>query len=410
MARFEFPQNPINGAITTNDETGVTYIYDLSSHTWSVYGTNATDSFATTVQLNAEQSQRISADNALDGRITTLESAPAPDPDSSAAVTYLIQTDKILRSSDPAIELVDSAGFYSNVTFQGTGGIAVSSDAQSIIIDASNLEVDVDLSDIEADIAALQEAVGGGLTDQDSIQNQLDLLSVQRGSVAKYKLEDTVLEIASRRGEFYTNANKASDVTIMSFASLDLDGNTTKPVNDGDIIELNFGNSILRYTARGSSIEALPVDYADGSHSFSSGQEMNVYIYPLNSTSASKDYVDAQDDLNKQYVDDVVAGLASSLSKDYVDAQDELNKQYVDTVVAGLVSSLNLEDSEPDIFYGDYPPTGTRTNGELWFDSMNLRLNVYSQGAWVNPDRNDGAALENRITLVESRIAQLEGN
>jgi len=131
------------------------------------------------------------------------------------------------------------------------------------------------------------------------VQNALDIaeLEITKGSVARYKLEDTVLEVASRRGEFYTNANKASDVTIMSFASLDLNGNTTKPVNDGDIIEFDTGSSILRYTAGGSSIEALPVTYTDGSHSFSSGQEMDVYIYPQNKQGASKDYVDAQDDL-----------------------------------------------------------------------------------------------------------------
>ncbi len=27
-----------------------------------------------------------------------------------------------------------------------------------------------------------------------------------------------------------------------------------------------------------------------------------------------------------------------------------------------------------------------------------------------NPDRNDGATLENRISALEARIAQLEGN
>ena len=32
-------------------------------------------------------------------------------------------------------------------------------------------------------------------------------------------------------------------------------------------------------------------------------------------------------------------------------------------------------------------------DGDIWFDSMHLRLNVWSQGAWINPDRNDGAIL-----------------
>jgi hypothetical protein len=83
----------------------------------------------------------------------------------------------------------------------------------------------------------------------------------------------------------------------MSFATLDISGNTTKPINDGDIIEFDFGNSVVRYTAGGSTIAALPVTYNDGSHNFSAGEEMDVYIYPQNKSGASKEYVDAQDDL-----------------------------------------------------------------------------------------------------------------
>jgi hypothetical protein len=86
------------------------------------------------------------------------------------------------------------------------------------------------------------------------------------------------------------------------------------------------------------------------------------------------------------------------------------NKRYVDNAVAGIASSLSIEDDEPDIHYGDYPPTGERKNGEVWFDSMNLRLNVYSQGQWVNPDRNDGADVEDRMSALEVRLAQLEAN
>jgi hypothetical protein len=41
---------------------------------------------------------------------------------------------------------------------------------------------------------------------------------------------------------------------------------------------------------------------------------------------------------------------------------------------------------------------------------MNLRLNVFSQGAWINPDRNDGADVEDRMSALEVRIAQLESN
>ena len=51
--------------------------------------------------------------------------------------TYLLQTDKITRAGEPAIELVDSEGNYSNVKFVGVGDIVVTSDIAGINISAN---------------------------------------------------------------------------------------------------------------------------------------------------------------------------------------------------------------------------------------------------------------------------------
>ena len=73
----------------------------------------------------------------------------------------------------------------------------------------------------------------------------------------------------------------------------------------------------------------------------------------------------------------------------------------VDNLIAGqaeqsqrvnsLVSDLMLENN---IYYGDEAPTGditgTLRNGDLWVDSDDLTLKFYTQGAWVNPDRQSG--------------------
>ena len=130
-------------------------------------------------------------------------------------------------------------------------------------------------------------------------QNALDIaeLEVTKGSVARYKVVDTVLGVAARPGELYTNSSNASLVTTLSFASVDGSSNATKPMNDGDIIEFDFGNGVVRYVAGGSNANALPVTYADGQHTFSTNEEMDVYIYPQNKAGASKEYVDAADDL-----------------------------------------------------------------------------------------------------------------
>ena len=65
----------------------------------------------------------------------------------------------------------------------------------------------------------------------------------------------------------------------------------------------------------------------------------------------------------------------------YVDAQ-RLNS---------VVSDALLENN---IYYSDGPPvgdiTGTLRNGDLWVDSDDLSIKFYSQGQWINPDRQVG--------------------
>ena len=52
-------------------------------------------------------------------------------------MTYLLQTDKVLRSGEPAIELVDSEGNFSNVKVVGANGIVVTSDMQGLKLDGA---------------------------------------------------------------------------------------------------------------------------------------------------------------------------------------------------------------------------------------------------------------------------------
>jgi hypothetical protein len=128
-------------------------------------------------------------------------------------------------------------------------------------------------------------------------------------------------------------------------------------------------------------------------------------------------------DLDNYYdKNEIDAKFAAGLLPGDVDASDYWTKDEVsaalESVRAGLQANINTTNdlivppgqNNPETYYGDYAPTGNLLNGDLWFDAMNLRLNVWSQGAWINPDRNDGATLENRISALEARIAQLEGN
>ena len=479
---FDFPNPPGSGPVT-NPATGVTYQYDAASQTWVVVSSAAADALAGTLDdvkddvtdLQTSQGQQNTAINNLavengdhEARITELELAPT-------AVTYQIGTDKVMRAGEPAIELVDSEGYFSNVKFQGRGGIAVTSDLQSIIIDGSGIDAggDVNLDNYYTKAEADAKEI--------HLQGQIDELLVTKGTPAAYTLNDIGIVLGARPGDFYIDNTIAQQITFISLSPEDNNGNA-RPIGDvGDIIEIvasSFNNRSYRYTITQITEGLAGVSFlsaADPNDLLIPGNTFSIYVYPQNKTTASIDYVDQQDDLKLSKTGGVITGelhfdrgegggnmmiypnvgtadtaiyalnnstlrfrtvagdTADSgerkthigISKDPItlepvtniyhladptSATHGANKRYVDNAVAGVASSLSIEDTEPDIHYGDYPPSGNRTNGEIWFDSFNLRLNVYSQGAWINPDRNDGASLENRIAALEARLAQLEGN
>lgn len=68
-----------------------------------------------------------------------------PEVEIPEQVTYLLQTDKVLRYGEPAIELVDSEGNFSNVKFVGANGIVVTSDMQGIKLDGAAFATTDDL-------------------------------------------------------------------------------------------------------------------------------------------------------------------------------------------------------------------------------------------------------------------------
>ena len=50
------------------------------------------------------------------------------------------------------------------------------------------------------------------------------------------------------------------------------------------------------------------------------------------------------------------------------------------------------------IYYSDVsPPTTNINDGDLWFDSANLRLNVRHSNAWLFPDRVEDTALKTAL-------------
>ena len=209
MSAFQFP-DPASEQSVTNPSTGSTYEWKADPGKWVLVSTS--------VEM----------------------------PEIPEQVTYQIQTDKILRAGQPAIELVDSAGFYSNVKVTGTKGVGVTSDFNGIIVDGSTLQKD-------------------------------------KVSIVKYSIKDTEqgAGLGSRDGEVYFNSSSAKDVTLISFAPSDLSGKDLRPILVGDIIELDINSgTIVRYIAEGSDSNVLMVSHIGGNRSLIKGDPVSVSLFP----------------------------------------------------------------------------------------------------------------------------------
>ena len=74
-----------------------------------------------------------------------------------------------------------------------------------------------------------------------------------------------------------------------------------------------------------------------------------------------------------------------------------LNQVDVRSTLASLQAQLDSIQHDSDtknIYYSDSAPGGPLEDGDIWFDSHNLRLNVRHTGAWVFPDRVEDTALK----------------
>jgi len=227
-----------------------------------------------------------------------------------------------------------------------------------------------------------------------------------------------------RPGEISVDTQKASDITIISFGDTSAEGLSIGTVTVGDklcMTKIDTGRKYFYNITSGttnSGIYGVEFIEEDSWYGTSNITQNPHYLEIFPRAAFGRD-VDLEDYYNKSEID---AKFAAGIMPGDVDASDYFTKtevtQAIETVRAGLQTKIDdtndliVEPGEnnPETYYGDYAPTGQLLNGDLWFDAMNLRLNVFSQGAWINPDRNDGADVEDRMSALEVRIAQLESN
>jgi hypothetical protein len=146
----------------------------------------------------------------------------------------------------------------------------------------------------------------------ESLQNEVEELATQRGAAREYTVKGVSYNVASRDGELYLSSTTAADINVISIGIRDINGNETPPVDVGDILDLEVEGEINRYTVTNGNITGLELSYQSGESTFAVDQNVRVYIYPQNSSSASKEYVDAQDSALKDYIDTEIDNLDST--------------------------------------------------------------------------------------------------
>ena len=169
--------------------------------------------------------------------------------------------------------------------------------------DEAALAAYVKTDDFEADQTRQDDAFAADQEAQDELiaenRRSIEELEVTKGPVSRYECKGTSFNLATRNGDLYVNDATAANVTIISFAAFDLNGNPTRPVSVGDIVEfvesatLRSVGQVSRFRiTSGDDPGALEVAYLNGANNFAVGETEEVYIYPQNEETASKEYVD----------------------------------------------------------------------------------------------------------------------
>ena len=192
MSAFQFP-DPASQQSVTNPSTGSTYEWKADPGKW------------------------------------VLVSSAGEMPDIPEQVTYQIQTDKILRSTDPAIELVDSAGFYSNVKFSGTGGVGVTSDFNGIIIDGASIDTSEPSLPYSLELGSKDSTTGEEISSFQLLET-ITLRDAQSNNLGQISFESG--------GGLGIAIDNSYDYPVISFQASTIDNRSKSNEDRIDILEL----------------------------------------------------------------------------------------------------------------------------------------------------------------------------
>ena len=198
----------------------------------------------------------------------------------------------------------------------------------------------------------------------ESLQRQIDELSETKGDVMQFQVHNIVNGVTTRAGELATNAELAADVTWLSMASVDVNENVTEQVSDQDIIEVGSARYVV--TDASSQPSSMTVMYVSGDQVFTIAEQLAVYCFPQNTTTAS------QAELEKEIANRVDSEKVINLDVSLVDVRV--------TTIEGQYATKDLADNvTAGIDYRGQIAKGTNEapdlkQGQLYFNTVTKKL------------------------------------
>ena len=364
--------------------------------------------------------------------------------------TYTIGTASTTGNSNTGIYIVDETNASTGVAISGAGNVEVADDANGITINISaaeqrisEIEADyltsADKTSLESDITAIETTISNYATVLSNISAlQTDVAALPTFSDLSVNLDAEgaqlfgAINVQDNRITNVATPTNSSDAATRGY----VDGRETVIRND---LVSKTGGSVSHILITNSNADIAGIDYSGAANMGLDAFKFQTYSLTgtnyatFGTTTTPWEYsweYESDESFNwirngtrvfaingeKTYAKDLVlCDLAANANgpqfNNQIDVRTKLAQ--IDTLQASI-TALQVDTHDPHVFYGDTAPTeATLTDGDIWFDSYNLRLNVRHSGYWIFPDRvedvNLKSALHNAVD-TSSDYATLKTN
>tara|TARA_R110002012_G_scaffold163971_1_gene326379 strand:+ start:2286 stop:4328 length:2043 start_codon:yes stop_codon:yes gene_type:complete len=437
----------------TNNQT--LYVYENSNwHPSTPYPDISSDSAITALQtadtgLNTDI-EAVEADIAsLQTDVGNLQARPAK--------TYSLGTSATQGAGDgitPGIWLKDNGGVLTGVNINAAGSILVAEGANGITIGAAAIEtaiadieadylVTADKVELESEITAIEQAVAGFSVTASTLS--ADVAAIQTALSALPSAADVAERFSASGGTLSGAINMGNHrINGVGAPVENSDAATKKYIDDRETVMRNdlvtkLSNAFTQVKINNTDTALAGIDFSDsavygskamkfksavptgmGTHYATFGTSDKPYEYSWEyGSNESFNYVHNNTRVfavaDKAYAKDLIlcaldANAAGPLYNNPVDvraklAELETAKNSMQTTIDNIV----IEAGTKNIYYSDTAPNSTLLeDGDIWFDSGNLRLTVRHQGVWVFPDRVEDVALKSALYSAVSTASDFD--